>query len=97
MVQHCINWCNTNLTSGDELTACGFFNFENGKSRARLSPEPEAHRWQESRCHFAKVGVFNDDLDSEVRLIQDSEFDHFSEICVKKGNFNTISQFPRQL
>ena len=87
MVQNCISWCNTNNTENSELAACGFFNFESGKSRTRLSSAQsrESHRWQESKCHYAVVGVAPKPGSSEVQLVQDDSFDHFSQLCLRKG------------
>ena len=84
MVQNCISWCNTNNTDNSELAACGFFNFESGKSRTRLTSQKESHRWQESKCHYALVGIHSGS-DSEVQLVQDNSFDHFTQLCLRKG------------
>ena len=83
MVQNCISWCNTNTTDNSELAACGFFNFESGKSRTRLTSQKESHRWQESRCYYALIGVYSG-TESRVELVPDEDFDHFSQICVRK-------------
>lgn len=87
MVQNCISWCNTNNTEKSELAACGFFNFESGKSRTRLTSAQgrESHRWQESKCHYAVVGEVPKPGSSEVQFVQDDSFDHFSQLCLRKG------------
>ena len=87
MVQNCISWCNKNNTEKSELAACGFFNFESGKSRTRLTSAQgrESHRWQESKCHYAVVGEVPKPGSSEVQFVQDDSFDHFSQLCLRKG------------
>lgn len=61
-----------------------FSRVQAGKSRAMISPEQ--HRWQESKCSFALVGVHTEP-EVPPSLIPDEETDHFSQICLKKGSY----------
>ena len=60
--------------------------FQSGKSRSRHSKfGQEKHRWQESRCFFALLGVYSG-LEPTVQLVADENFDHFTQICLKSGS-----------